>query len=127
MSEGIDAITRTALALALDAATLRQQAIASNIANVGTAGYAPVAVSFEDQLQDARRALATGGRLDAASLSGVQPVLQRRVDAAGMPPRLSLDAEAMALAQNAVHAQALLKGLNRHYQILSAAVSEGKK
>lgn len=127
MNQGIDAITTTAVALALDAASLRQQAIATNIANATTPGYAPLAVSFEDQLEDARRALAANGRLDAATLQGVQPALQHRPGTGGMPQPVALDAEAAAMAQNAVQFQALLKGLNRHYQIMSSAVSDGKK
>ena len=127
MNQGIEAITTAALSLALDAASLRQQAIAGNIANANTPGYAPVSVSFEDQLQDARRALDSGGRLDASSLTGVQPAMQHAIGQGGLPAKTLLDVEAANLAQNSVHFQALLKGLNRHYQILSAATSDGKK
>lgn len=127
MTQGMEAITVAALGLALDAASLRQQAIATNIANANTPGYAPLAVSFEDQLEDARRALRTHGRLDAAALAGVQPALQHAPGLNGLPARMLLDVEAANLAQNSVHFQALLKGLNRHYQILSSAVSDGKK
>ncbi|HVE55122.1 MAG TPA: flagellar basal body protein [Ramlibacter sp.] len=127
MSESLEAVTATALRLALDAASLRQQAIATNIANAGTPGYVPLAVSFEDQLVDARRALGNHGRLDAASLSGVQPALRHLTAPGDVPKPTQLDVEAVGLAQNAVQYQALLKGLNRHYQILSAAVSDGKK
>lgn len=127
MNQGMEAITTTALALALDAASLRQQAIATNIANASTPGYAPVGVSFEDQLQDARRTLASGGRLDGESLTGVEPTMQYVQGVGGLPAKTLLDVEAANLAQNSVHFQALLKGLNRHYQILSAATSDGKK
>lgn len=127
MNQGMEAITVAAIGLALDAASLRQQAIATNIANANTPGYAPLAVSFEDQLEDARRALRTHGRLDAAALAGVQPALQHAPGLNGLPARMLLDVEAANLAQNSVQFQALLKGLNRHYQILSSAVSDGKK
>lgn len=127
MTQPIESITTAALALALDAAALRQQAIAGNIANANTEGYAPMGVSFEDQLEDARRALETSGRLDAASLAGVRPALHALPAAGGMPPKVMLDLEAAQLSQNAVHFQALLKGLSKHYAILSSAVSDGKK
>lgn len=127
MNQGIENITTAALSLALDAASLRHQAIATNMANANTPGYAPLRVSFEDQLVDARRALEGGGRLDATSLAGVQPALQHATGTAGMPAKLLLDVEAANLAQNSVHFQALLKGLSRHYQILSSAVSDGKR
>ena len=37
---------------ALDAASLRQQVISNNIANVNTEGYRPQAVAFEEKLQE---------------------------------------------------------------------------
>ena len=49
MTDGIEAVTRSALALALDAASLRQQAIATNIANANVIDYVPQRVSFEAQ------------------------------------------------------------------------------
>jgi flagellar basal-body rod protein FlgB len=106
---------------------MRHQAIATNIANSNTPGYLPLTVSFEDQLEDARRALNSSGRLDAASLAGVQPALRHAMGPGGLPAKMMLDVEAATLAQNSVHFQALLKGLNRHYQVLSAATSDGKK
>jgi len=42
------------LSKALDAYTLRHRAISSNIANIGSAGYRPSVVSFEDQLAATR-------------------------------------------------------------------------
>jgi flagellar basal-body rod protein FlgB len=128
LTEGIEAITTMALGLALDAAALRQHASAANIANADTVGYVPVQVSFEAQLEDARRALQTRGRLDVASLAGVEPRLESvGPDATGLPPTVMLDVEVAGMVQNAVHYQALIKGLSKHYAILSAAVSDGKK
>jgi hypothetical protein len=54
------------LSMALDAAVLRQQAIAQNIANANTPGYQRISVSFESRLA----ALADGhGQVRAPSLS----------------------------------------------------------
>jgi flagellar basal-body rod protein FlgB len=127
MNEGMEAITTKALSLALDAASMRQQAIASNIANANTPGYAPIAVNFSSQLDEARRTLSSKGKLDAESLEGVRPSLELATGPGGLPAKLMLDVEAANLAQNSVHFQALLKGLKSHYQILSAATSDGKK
>ncbi len=41
----------TAFEKAMDAASLRQQVIANNIANVNTPGYAPSKVNFEDEIK----------------------------------------------------------------------------
>lgn len=127
MTEGLEAITTAALGLALDAASLRQQAISANIANAGSEGYVPVRVSFEAQLEDARRALESRGFLDKTSLEGVEPGVEPALDAAGLPAQVMLDVEMADLARNAVHYQALLRGLSRHYALLSAAVGDGKK
>ena len=82
---------------ALDAATLRQQVISNNIANVNTQNFKPGTVAFEDQLKQALAAqnasddsiegvfqaslreadpegLITGG---AGDLANVQPMIQR--------------------------------------------------
>jgi flagellar basal-body rod protein FlgB len=127
MTDPIANVTTTALALALDAATLRQQAITSNIANVNTPGYAPLAVSFEEQLQDARRALQSGRALDGTELADVQPALQAQRSPGGATPAVQLDMEAARLAQNSMHFQVLLKGLSKHYAVMSTAVSDGRK
>lgn len=127
MTDGIEAITTRALTLALDAAALRHQAIAANIANAETVGYVQQEVSFEVQLDEARRSLAEGGRLDARALSGVQPRLEQVTAQDGAPPQIRLDEQVAALAQNAAGYQALVKGISRHLAVLSAAVSEGKR
>lgn len=122
MTNPVESITTTALGLALDAAQLRQQAITANIANHATEGYAPLGVDFESQMAQARRTLETDGRLDAASLAGVQPKL---VPLAPQPVRL--DEQVAEMAANSVTYQALARGLSRHLSILSAAVSDGKR
>jgi flagellar basal-body rod protein FlgB len=130
MTPSIDAITTAALGLALDAASMRQQAIASNIANANVEGYVPLSVNFENQLEDARRTMQTGGRLDAASLADVAPqIVEADVGGSlfGVSPKVMLDVEVAHLAQNAVQYQALVKGLSRHFAVLSAAVNDGKK
>jgi len=129
MTEGIEAITTAALGLALDAASLRQQAIASNIANADTVGYEPLSVNFETQLEEARFAMQSQGRLDATSLAGVVPRLEidRSYRSFGLSPKVLLDVEVAHMAQNAVHYQALIRGLSRHFAIMSSAVSDGKK
>ena len=128
MVQGIEAVTTAVLGLALDAASLRQQAIASNIANSETLGYVPLKVSFEDQLEDARRALNDQGKLDASSLAGVEPRVEHVV-ANGLTwqDQVRPDIEVASLAQNAVQYQALIKGLSKHFAILSAAVGDGQK
>lgn len=130
MTEGIEAITQASLSLALDAASLRHQAIARNIANAGTDGYTPVDVGFSAQMDSARAQLAQGRSLDArqvASMAEEGVRMQPVVGTDGLSVRVQLDSEVARMAQNAVHYQALLKGLSRHMAILSTAVSDGKR
>lgn len=129
MTEGIEGVTTALLGLALDAASLRQQAIAANIANADVPGYAPLAVDFESQLEGARRDMNGTPRLDMATLSQVVPTLvaDATPHAPGLSPKVMLDMEVARLAQNGVHYQALVTGLSRHYAILSLAVGDGRK
>lgn len=126
MTHSIEAITQSALALALDASALRQQASASNIANANTIGYVPQRVSFEDQLIDARQSLERSGRIDSSALVQVRPHLDA-VDSAGTEAQVQLDVEVAEMARNAVQYQALIKGLSRHFSILSMAAGDGRK
>ena len=66
----LESVTSAALSSALDGLSLRQRAIANNIANVNTAGYHAQRVSFEDALVDSVR-----------SGSGVTaPLIQRSLE-----------------------------------------------
>jgi flagellar basal-body rod protein FlgB len=123
MIESTEKVTVDLLKLALDASSLRQQALANNIANAGTPGYVPVRVNFETQLDALRRSLAGGEKLEAGQLRGVAPVLER----APAGSTVALDMEAAAMAENSTRYNALLKALNKHLSIMSTAINEGKR
>jgi flagellar basal-body rod protein FlgB len=130
MIDGIEAITMTSVSLALDAAALRHQTIASNIANANTEGFVPQRVNFDAYVQDARRQLSERGGLDAQSLStllNTRPRVEPLTTSAGLPAKVQLDVEVADMAQNAVQYQALIKGLSRQMSILSIAASDGKR
>ena|SRR5450830_1196070 len=127
MTEGIESITVQALSAALDAASLRQQVLATNIANVNTPGYVAQRIDFEEQLESARRLVDSQGSADAFSLENAQMRIRPNLDAQGRPSSVKLDMEMADVARNAIHYQALVKGLSKHYAILSSAVSDGKK
>jgi flagellar basal-body rod protein FlgB len=127
MTEGIESITTQALSMALDASTLRQQVLAANIANANTIDYIPQRLTFEDQMEEALRGVQMRGTTDFSSLSAVQMQLVPALDLNGQIAPVQLDAEMAEVARNAVHYQALVKGLSRHFAILSSAVSDGKK
>jgi flagellar basal-body rod protein FlgB len=114
------------LSLALDAATLRQQAISHNIANAGQDGFRPLTVSFEDQLAGARDALSVGRAVMPADVANVAPTLALAAPGPGGNTAVSIDMQLAQLSENALHHQALLKALNRHYALLGVAINEGK-
>ncbi|MFC4161853.1 hypothetical protein [Chitinimonas lacunae] len=123
MIERNEAVTVSLVRLALDAASLRHQAIATNIANAGNAEHRPLRVSFEEQLDAARRELNSRGRVGTGSLSGVTP----RLIGDAAPGERPLDLETANMAQNTMQYQALLKGLSKYMSIVSAAINEGKR
>jgi flagellar basal-body rod protein FlgB len=127
-----DPVTKALLMKALDAAALRHQAIASNIANAGSVDYRPLKVNFEQQLGFARAALSRGGpsQLTAADVAGLKPVLEQgapRTAGTTASPAVMLDMEMVKLSQNTLQYQALLKGLSGRGSLLGIAVNEGRR
>lgn len=124
MSNSTEAVTTAVMRLALDGTAMRHQALASNIANAQTAGYAPVRVAFEGELSRARQRLVAGEN-PAAVLADAAPVASEIEGSAGVAA--PLDMQVAELAQNVVQYQALLKGWSKRMAILSAAINEGKR
>lgn len=127
MAQQIEAVTTAALSAALETASRRQAAVAANIANAQTEGYAPVRISFDAHLEDARNALREKGRLDLAAVESLRGEAEPLLDAAGQPAAVQLDAEMTELARNAVQFQALAQGLSRHLGLLALAAGDGRR
>lgn len=125
---GPEALTVAALSSALDAASLRQQVIAANIANAGRSDYAAQRVSFEATFaeQAARIGAARPGR-DPRPPIELRMRVEPDLGADGRARPIQLDSEVAALAQNSTHYQALVRGLNRYLAVMASAVSEGKR
>jgi len=127
MVQKTEAVTNAMLKMALDAASLNHQAIANNIANINTQGYAPVRVSFEEQMDSIRETLEEGGKVKSDMLSGIQPVLVRGQPLVGDGDRTTeLDMETAKLAENTVHYEALLKVVGMRMSMVNSAIREGK-
>lgn len=123
----IDSNTTALLSLALDATSMRHQAIAHNIANANTPGYRPVGVSFEEYMMDARSALAQGRSVPHAATANYRTIFELAMIEESGADAVSLDMEVAKLSENTLHHQALLKALNRHFSIIGTAISEGKR
>lgn len=124
MGLATEQITMTLMSMALDAASLRQQVGAHNIANANTA--APVGrVVFEERMTAVRGQLAAGLPVAPQHLDG----LRARVVWGGEANKgvAGLDQEAARLSQNAVHYQALVRTLNGYMDLRSSAINDGKR
>ncbi|MBI5106277.1 MAG: flagellar basal body rod protein FlgB [Solirubrobacterales bacterium] len=113
--------TQLGLERALAGASRRQEAIASNLANVNTPGYQRKDVEFHDAL---RRAF---DRDDRKAVLGVEPAEQ--VDRSA-PMRqdgnaVDLDTEAAAQAKNGLEYEALTAVMKARTAILKSAMGVG--
>ena len=124
MVSPVDSTTSVLLGMALDAANMRQQAIANNIANATTPGYRPMSVRFEDQLASQRETLARGGHVSLASLSDFRPTL---LQSSNPDETVALDDQVAQLSGNVLHHQVLLRALNKHFALMGLAINEGKR
>jgi len=112
--------------LALDAAGLRHQAIAQNLANLHSESYVPLAVTFESQLSSMRRELASAtGERRVRAIVAAAPQLVEQPER-GVGPK-DMDVEMVALSQNTIHYQALLKAIGRQLAMLADVMSEGRR
>jgi flagellar basal-body rod protein FlgB len=122
----IDNNTSALLSLALDAAAMRQQAIAQNIANANTPGYQRVSVSFESRLAALADGAGRSGTPSLASLGDFRPSFEYAA-ASEQGSGVALDLEMAQLSENTLHHQALLKALNKHLALMGIAINEGKR
>jgi len=110
--------TQIALDVALRGTSLRQQAIAQNIANVNTPGYRRQDVSFEDALGTALRA---NDRTEVALTTpaqGVDSAAPIRIDGNSV----DMDTEAAGMARNGLQYEALVAVSKARTTILQTAM-----
>lgn len=111
-------LTQTALERAMHGASLRQEALAQNMANANTPGYQRRDVDFHGALQ---RALAEG---DANALRAVP--MEATVDRSGALRAdgngVDVDVESATLAKNGMEYQALVQVARARNEILKSAM-----
>ena len=112
--------TQVALERAIAGAAMRQQALASNLANANTPGYQRVDVDFHGTL-----AAALGRGTDAVE----NATFTTRTDAAGATradgSTVDVDAESAKLAANALEHQAAVQVAAARVNIIKAAIGTG--
>lgn len=104
---------------ALDGLSMRAEATAHNIANAGTAGYRPLAVSFEQSLAEA----ATRG---ADALAAFSPRLAEAPSLFGSTA-MRLDLELQTATATAQRYAAIVEVLDRQLQLQALAAAAGGK
>jgi flagellar basal-body rod protein FlgB len=126
--QGVESITTSILSAALDAANLRQQVIAANIANANRSDYVAQRASFEATFAGLMPGSAVKPH-DEAPAGGLDLRMRLIPDLGidGAPRAVQLDSEVGALAQNTVHYEALVKGLSKYLSVMASAASDGKR
>lgn len=129
MIDNLGGVTSKLVGLALDAAMLRHQLTAHNIANADTPGYSAKRLSFEDHL--ARITMALNDPGSEASLQSEIDDLRQRLMArndlivsSGEP--VALDQEMVELTENVLRYRALLDANSKRGDILKMAIKEGR-
>lgn len=98
------------LANAMDAYSLRNKALASNIANIDTPGYRRLEVSFEEEMGRALKG-ATGKNIDD---------IHGKVSTSSQ--KMELEDEMMELADTQIRTQIVTKELRHHFTMLRSAI-----
>ena len=114
----ISAISDTAISAlhrALDGLDIRQQATATNIANLETPGYQARVVSFEDSL----RAAALDGHPGSASISMERSLAPTRMNG----NNVNIDFELLEGSETQLRQQMITQGLTAKYGMLRTAIT----
>jgi flagellar basal-body rod protein FlgB len=110
--------TQLALQRAMEGASLRQEALASNIANVNTPGYQRRDVDFHGALAAAVGAADPAGALKSAGLSVTSASGAVRADGS----TVDIDAESAKLAANGLEYEQLASAAKTRLDILRIAM-----
>ena len=122
---------------ALDAAWIRNEVIAQNIANVDTPGYKKFSVAFEEYLQGASeksgfkgntthsRHIPIGKNNEKAKIRIVKDhrELSTRLDG----NNVDIEAEMAEMAKNNIRYNTLVQSISSSYQRLRTVINEGRR
>lgn len=112
-------VTQVALQRAMEGASLRQEALAANIANANTPGYRRRDVDFQGALQSALQAADPGAAMERARFAAAQDASAVvRADGSSV----DIDAESARLAQNGLEYEQLAGAARVRIEILKIAM-----
>lgn len=129
MSMELGGVTSHLVSLALDAALVRHEVIAGNIANCHTPGYRAKRLSFESFLGDMQMRIEA--RDDDSFVSRLER-LRGDLQNGGMTVEseneaVELDREMVRLTENALRYQAILKAAAKQGELLRSAINGGRQ
>lgn len=131
MINDIGGVTSALVGAALDAALLRHEIIANNIANVDTPGYRARRLNFEEQLRGFVQQGAMNGSDDlllTERINWVKDIMNGN-DAMIVTQNqtVELDREMVHLTENTLRYQALLQASSKRGELIRMAVKEGRQ
>lgn len=131
MINDIGGVTSALVGAALDAALLRHELIANNIANVDTPGYQARRLNFEEQLRGFVQQGAMNGSdnlLLAERINWVRDVMRgNEAMVVTQNQTVELDREMVHLTENTLRYQALLQASSKRGELIRMAVKEGRQ
>ncbi|MCM3693274.1 flagellar basal body rod protein FlgB [Neobacillus niacini] len=114
---------------AMDASSLRQNAISNNIANADTPNFKPTHVSFENLLQQEISSTFTGSRTDSKHFTigrtdqiPIPKSFQDNVLMKNSKNGVDLDYEMTEMSKNALWYQSLTYGINEEFNLLKMSI-----
>lgn len=115
---------------ALDASSMRQEMISSNVANVNTADYKVNKVDFETILDNVSNGTAMNKTNDLhigfGNLEDVSPVVSKRTDTTVKENgnNVDIDIEMAEEASNSIYYNAMITQLNAKYSMLRSVITK---
>jgi flagellar basal-body rod protein FlgB len=123
--------TISSLEKGLSYATLKNKAIANNIANVDTPNYKAQDVSFKDVFNEIKQSQIVSNKSDArhfdftmkqSNSSVYENMLRSRANGNGV----DMDAEQASLAENTIYYNALIDRISGKFNTLNTVIKGGK-
>lgn len=129
MSLDLGGVTYQLMGVALDAAMLRHEVIANNIANHDTPGYRARRLSFENHFN--AMAMQLRSMSESALESRINALRHGLRDGGAATvsrnETVELDHEMVCLTENTLRYQAILKAASKRGELLSLAINGGRR
>lgn len=122
----INPVTGKIVEMALNAAQMRLDVVANNIANANTSNYKPLKVDFESQLELHKKNLVNKSNddLNKQLLKEVSPqVVQANTESSKYNKDVLIDMELTELSKTVLHYQALLEAKSKIGSVVKMAIT----